>query len=211
MTRNVGNPKFGSAEKALLLLVLIISAVFPYFPVTAHGVVNWYVTGFDDLLIFAATYMVAKKSGKTTYAIFGLLVAVAAMITLVALAGRELSAFAEYAKYSAVVPLFYAARETYKMIRGEDETETEEAWWMKYQIFGRAFFGFAANCLDDIALNTSMIAGAYSANSSEYLLGIGFGAVTMVVLAAAVGNKIRDYPLLYVLGYLLASGVILFL
>lgn len=33
----------------------------------------------------------------------------------------------------------------------------------------------------------------------------------MVVLAAAVGNKIRDYPLLYVLGYLLAAAVILFL
>lgn len=204
-----GTPRFGSTEKVLLSIILLVTGVFPYFPATAHGVVNWYVTGFDDLLIFAATYLAAKKIGRSAYAIAGLLLAVTCMITLVAYAGNQLSAYSQYAKWSAVVPLFYAAKEGYKLYRGDEDDGEEETWWMKYQMFGRAFFGFAANCLDDIALNTSMLAGAYSAHSGQYLFGIGFGAFTMVVLAAAVGNKIRDYPLLYIFGYLLAACVIL--
>lgn len=211
MPPSSGKSRFGSAEKALLVIILLVTGIFPYFPITAHGVVNWYVTGFDDLLIFAATFLAAKKMGRSAYAIAGLMLAVTCMLVLVSYVGKELSAFAQYAKWCAVVPLFYAAKEGYKLWKGEDDGEVEETWWMKYQMFGRAFFGFAANCLDDIALNTSMLAGAYSAHTEQYLFGIGFGAFTMVVLAAAVGNKIKDYPLLYVLGYLLAAAVILFL
>lgn len=203
--------RFGNAEKALLVIILLVTGMFPYFPVTAHGVVNWYVTGFDDLLIFAATYLAAKKVGRSAYAIAGLVLAVTCMLLLVSYVGKELSAFAEYAKWCAVVPLFYAAKEGLKLWRGEEDGKEEETWWMKYQMFWRAFLGFAANCLDDIALNTSMLAGAYSAHTGQYLFGIGFGAFTMIVLAAAVGSKIKDYPLLYIFGYLLAAAVILFL
>lgn len=103
--------KFGNAEKALLVIILLVTGIFPYFPITAHGVVNWYVTGFDDLLIFAATYLVAKKTGRTVYAIAGLTLAVTCMLALVTYAGKELSVFAEYAKWCAAVPLYYAARE----------------------------------------------------------------------------------------------------
>lgn len=211
MFTNSGTTRFGSAEKALLSLALIVAAITPFFPVTAHGVVNWYVTGFDDLLIYSSTHLDARRKRKTAFAVAGLLVAVALMVALVALAGNKLSAFAEYAKWSAVVPLWYAAKGAYKIWKGEEDENEEETWWMKYRVFGRAFFGFAANCLDDIALNTSMLAGAYAGHSVEYLSGIAIGAVTMVALAATLGNKIRDYPILYVLGYLLAASVILFL
>ncbi|MDQ1343658.1 MAG: hypothetical protein QG650_378 [Patescibacteria group bacterium] len=211
MSSNSGNPRFGNAETALLLLALSIVAISPFFPITAHGVLNWYITGFDDLLIFAATYMIAKRRGHSGYAIFGLLLAVSLMIALVAFVGKELSTFAEYAKWSAVIPLWYAGREVYKIWKGHGDEEEKEAWWMKFQMFGRAFFGFSANCLDDIAINTSMLAGAYAGNAGEYLVGVSMGAVSMVVLAAVLGKKIHDYPVLYVLGYLLAAGVIIFL
>lgn len=111
MSSATKSPKFGNTEKALLVIILLVTGIFPYFPITAHGVVNWYVTGFDDLLIFAATYLVAKKSGRTTYAIAGLALAVTCMLVLVTYAGKELSAFAQYAKWCAIVPLYYAARE----------------------------------------------------------------------------------------------------
>jgi hypothetical protein len=211
MREPFGSAHFGSAQKALLLLVAIIAIVFPFFPVAAHGVINWYVTGVDDLLIFSATYLVAKKRGRTAYAIAGVLTAVGVMIALVGVMGEALSVFAQYAKWSAVVPLGYAAYASYQLFRNSEEDGTGEVWWMKYEIFGRAFFGFAANCLDDIALNTSMIAGVYSEQAGEYLSGIGFGAVTMVVLAALVGPRMKDYPALYIVGYLLAAGVIIFL
>ncbi len=111
MSSATKSSRFGKTEKALLVIILLVTGIFPYFPITAHGVVNWYVTGFDDLLIFAATYLAAKKSGRTAYAIAGLMLAVACMLVLVTYAGKELSGLAEYARWCAVVPLYYAARE----------------------------------------------------------------------------------------------------
>lgn len=208
MERN-GRLVFGSAEKTLLAFAVLTAAVFPIFPVTSHGIVNWYVTGIDDLLIFSATYLIAKKRGQTAFAVAGLLSAVACMLVLVAFAGGALASFSAYAKWAAVVPFAYAAKESYALWKGGEEGDEIPEWWMKCRTFGRAFFGFAANCLDDIALNASMVAGAYAGHSAEYLTGIAFGALSMVVLAAIVGKAVRDYPALHVAGYALAGIVIL--
>jgi hypothetical protein len=238
----LGFARKGIAEKALLFLGFLVAAVWLVVPIAAHGVLNWYVTGFDDLLIFSVTYFtVAKKEKKEFAAISGLLLAVATMVVLVVVAGTWFQQFGDYAKLSAAVPIFYAFLciwETYKerivhwmltavgyaealfgrpfpglrrWLEGllEESPEPEDAWWMHYKVFGRAFFGFAANCLDDIALNTSMIATVYADHSVEYLSGIMLGAITMVVLAMVVGRRIGEHPYLQIGGYALAAGVIL--
>lgn len=200
---------YGTAEKAFVFLAILMGIIWSFKPITAHGVLNWYVTGFDDLLIFSVIYLDAKKNRRGMLAIFGLLSAVACMIAFVAIAGETVRGLGEYAKFSATIPIGYALWTTWRMFHEKSEEAETPDWWMRYATFWKAFFGFAANCLDDIALNASMVAGVYAEHATEYLSGVALGAITMVVLARVVGKRIGEYPFFQIAGYLLAAGIIL--
>ena len=113
-----------------------------------------------------------------------------------------------------------------------EENDSDPAW-KKLNTFGQSYFGLVLNCLDDIALNTAVVASMHQENLSYwYMSGVFFGSLIMVIVAcrfySRFGGKtnivlllpipqrdalkitITDENFVYIqtFGYWLASGII---
>lgn len=180
------------------IILIFAGGLGPWF----FGLVSWFFTGFDDLMIFSDLYHQAKTTRQRIEAISGLIVAVFVMIFLVTTIGYWFGLLKEYAWIGGFLPFSIAVRTW----MGWGDTKEPR----KGTFFIRTFTGFGFNWTDDIIYNTGVIAGKAIEYQVWYLGGILTGAVIMVALAHHLFRGMKDMPKLRASVMFLVSGYILY-
>lgn len=199
-------------RKIVVVLTALVFGVFLWFLITGLmpkdvlymfvlGIISWFATGIDDLMIFASNYRAAKSK---LMSILGVMTAVSLMIALVLTGGIGLKFIGDWTFVGFCIP-FYLAYKTFK--NGDDDAETRIG-----ASFTVAFMGFALNCTDDISYNLSVILIEPFASQVAFLVGVFVGSLLMVCVSIGMG-KVRDFPylrglvLFAVSDYILWSGL----
>lgn len=169
------------------------------------GLIGWFITGIDDLIIFSHIYHSAKNRQQRTEAIWGILSMVCIMLVIVCTIGWIFGFLQKWTWIGGFLPLFLSI----KTWRGIGDTITPKTGTFYWQ----AFTGFGLNCFDDIAYNTAIITGKAFEYQITYIFGVFMGAVAMVYLSHFALEGFRDMPRLRavligcVSGYILWPGI----
>ncbi len=149
------------------------------------GIFSWFVTGVDDVLIFAWIWEKAISNSQKCLAVIGFIAGVSCMIAITILFSEIVS----YIKYTNIILgafLIFVGINTSLQKSSEIEFKPRNICLL-------SFLGYLLNCSDDIVWNTSMIAGKSLIEELFFFVGLFIGVLVTIFIVRLYSDKLKNY------------------
>ena len=149
------------------------------------GLISWFITGIDDILIFAWVWEKTRTKYQKYLAIIGFIAGVFCMIAITILFSEIVS----YLKYTNIILgffLIYIGISTFLSKSSKIEFKPRNICLL-------SFLGYLLNCSDDIIWNTSMIANKSFTEELFYFTGLLIGVLSTIFIVRRYSDKLRNY------------------